>query len=52
MPDTPEEKEKRKKLLHELWKLEEELLIDLTQEEVAARAKQVRKEMAIERDCD
>lgn len=52
MPDTPEEKARRKKLLDELWKLDEELglnQIDLTPEEAVAMVKKVRKEMAEER---
>lgn len=52
MPDTPEEKARRKKLLDELWKLDEELGladIELTPEEAVSMVKQVRKEMAEER---
>lgn len=52
MPDTPEEKARRKKLLDELWKLDEELVladIELTPEEVVSMVKQIRKEMAEER---
>lgn len=52
MPDTPEEKARRKKLLDELWKLDEELGladIELTPEEAVSMVKQIRKEMAEER---
>ena len=52
MSDTPEEKARRKKLLDELWKLDEELVladIELTPEEVVSMVKQIRKEMAEER---
>ena len=52
MPDTPEEKARRKKLLDELWKLDEELGladIELTPEEAVSMVKQIRKEIAEER---
>lgn len=52
MPDTPEEKARRKKLLDELRKLHEELGladIELTPEEAVSMVKQIRKEMAEER---
>ena len=52
MADTPEETARRKKLLDELWKLDEELGIagiELTPEEAVSMVKQIRKEMAEER---
>ena len=50
MPDTPEEKARRQKLLQEIWKLEGNLdLSDPTPEEIVEAVKQVRKEMAEER---
>lgn len=50
MPDTPEEKARRQKLLQEIWELEDDLdLNPLTPEEIVEVVKQVRKEMAEER---
>ncbi len=50
MPDTPEEKARRQKLLQEIWELEGDLdLNPLTPEEIVEAVKQVRKEMAEER---
>ncbi len=49
MPDTPEEKARRQKLLQEIWELEDGLdLNPLTPEEIVEAVKQVRKEMAEE----
>lgn len=52
MPDTPEEKARRQKLLQEIWELEDDLDLDLnplTPEEIVTIVKQIRKEMAEER---
>lgn len=54
MSDTPEEKARRKKLLDELRKLDEELGIagiEITPEEAVSMVKQVRKEMAEDREA-
>jgi len=52
LADTPEDKDRRRRLLREIWSLEEEMELhnkELTPEEIVAIVKQVRKEMAEER---
>lgn len=52
MADSPEEIARKKQLLREIWSLEEDMLLheeQLTPEEIVAIVKQVRKEMAEER---
>ena len=52
MADSPEEIARKKQLLREIWSLEKDMLLheeQLTPEEIVAIVKQVRKEMAEER---
>ena len=50
MPDTPEEKARRQKLLQEILELEGDLNLNgPTPEEIVEAVKQIRKEMAEER---
>lgn len=52
LADTPEETARKRKLLRKIWSLEEDMLLheeQLTPEEIVAIVKQVRKEMAEER---
>lgn len=52
MSDTPEEAARKKKLLEEIWALEEQMALEneeLTIDEIVAITKRVRKELAEER---
>lgn len=52
MADTPEDKARRRQLLQEIWKLEQEVGLaedDLTIDEILAITEQVRKELAEKR---